>query len=88
VVAVATTDADDSGYADGQQIGNDECRLDTHFDGGRPEHLGAMNDKATLSTHVGLPALYVKMVGTVDFQYHPTTIVQFPLSVEVAKTSM
>jgi hypothetical protein len=85
VVALTTTDADNSGHTNGAEVGDDMSWLDPHLDRCRSEHLSPANDDAALPAHINLPALHIEMVRAVNFQDNAPSITEFPLSVEVAQ---
>ena len=85
---LATTDADNSWYTNRKQVRDHESWLCTQLYGCGSKHLRAPNDKATLPTHVSLPAPYIEMVGAINLQDHTPPIIERPLGVDVAHPSM
>jgi hypothetical protein len=66
-----------------QKVGDDESRLHPYLNRGCTEYMSAAHDKATLSTHVDLPALHVEVMSAVHLQDHTPPILQPPFSVEI-----
>jgi hypothetical protein len=50
--------------------------------------VSAANDKATLPTHVDLPAPYIEMVRTINLQNHTAPVIERPFGVDIAEPSM
>jgi hypothetical protein len=88
VAALATTDADNSWYSNRKQVRDHWSRLCPQLYGCGSKHLRAANDKATRTTHVALPALYIEMVRAINLQDHTPPIIERPLCVEIAQPSM
>jgi len=88
VAALATTDADNSWYTNRKQVRDDLSGFCPQLYGCGSKHLRAANDKATLPTHVELPAPYIEMMRAINLQDHTPPAVERPLGVDIAEPSM
>ena len=79
---MATTDADKSWYTNRKQVRDHQSWLCPQLNGCGTKHLRAPNDKATLPTHVGLPARYIEMVRRHQPQDHTAPVIERPFGVE------
>ena len=58
--------SDNLGYSYREKIVNDLPWLYPNFDSCSTQYIGAADHDSALTTHVGLPASYIEVVGAVD----------------------